>query len=76
MIKYLASIGVFLLVQVAHAQKKFTTQIQLPASIDASKILIEIDDGQSVNWISHPVFNKNKITLTGTFVGRKATLSI
>lgn len=69
------AILIFLFAQVCHAQKKFTTLIRFPESLDANKLHIEYDDGKGVYTVPNPLF-KNEVAFSGTFFSKYATLEI
>jgi thiol-disulfide isomerase/thioredoxin len=69
------TVVLFFLLEICQAQKKSTTVIGIPASIDGSKIVVWYDDGKTIQTI--PVtFNNYKASVSGTFYSKYAMLSV
>jgi peroxiredoxin len=74
MLRLFISSLIFFFSQVCNAQKKFSTVIRLPESIDVQGINIYYEDGQDVHRVTTVI--KNKATISGTFYSKYVTLKM
>jgi len=75
MTKYHISLSAVFFALVCHGQKKTITTIQFPASINVRNVRIEYDDGREIIRDA-AIFGNNKVTISGTFYSKYATLEI